>query len=106
MNRMNMMNRIIHKPKRIILLALLTVLLLSLVLVAAAAAQTGSGFDLSWHVVGSGGGRMTGGAYQLDGTLGQVAVAQASGSGDTLFHGFWQDFLHLIRSFLPMTMKH
>jgi hypothetical protein len=100
------MNRIISKPKKITLLALVIVLLLSLMLVAAAAAQTGSGFDLTWHVVGSGGGRMTGSGYQLDGTVGQVAVAETSGSGRTVFQGFWQDFLHLIQSFLPITMKH
>ena len=100
------MNRIIHKPKRVILLALLTVLLLSLVLVAAAAAQTGSGFDLSWHVVGSGGSRMTGGVYQLDGTVGQVAVGETITTARTILQGFWQDFVHAVRLFLPITMKH
>jgi hypothetical protein len=100
------MNRIIEKHKRIVLLALALVVLLSLVMVAVAAAQTGSGYDLTWHVVGSGGGKMTGGVYQLEGTVGQTAVGQANTTGFSLFQGFWQDIKYIINSFLPIIIKH
>lgn len=100
------MRKILSKRKQATLLTLVLALWVSLIVVAVTAAQTGSGFDLTWHVVGSGGGTMTGSGFELNGTVGQSAVSTASGSGDTVHQGFWQDFMALIRAFLPMTAKH
>jgi hypothetical protein len=49
---------------------------------------------------------MTGGVYQLDGTVGQVAVGETTTTARTILQGFWQDFLEGVRLFLPITMKH
>lgn len=92
-------------PKKITLAALL-VLLLSLAIVVVVAAQTGEGFDLSWNVIGAGGGKSSGGDYSLEGTLGQTAVDTTSGSGRALTQGFWQEFLSTIYNMLPFTVKH
>ena len=89
-----------------LLFALLLVLLLSLTVVAVVAAQTGEGFDLSWNVIGAGGGEMSGGNFELNGTLGQTAVDTTSGSGRAVSQGFWQEFLGTIYNMLPFTVKH
>jgi nucleoside recognition membrane protein YjiH len=103
---MNMMNRIFWKNRRRkLILAALLVLLVSLVVVAGVVAQTGGGFDLTWHVVGSSGGKMAGSGFVLNGTAGQVAVSSSTGSGDTLLHGFWQKILWQIQVYLPVTLK-
>jgi len=90
-----------------IIFVLLLVLLLSLVLVVVAAAQTGDGFDLSWNVIGAGGGKSSSASgYELTGTMGQTAVSASSGSGDVQSHGFWQDMIGVVHQLLPFTIKH
>lgn len=88
------------------ILALLLVLLLSLALAAVAAAQTGDGFDLSWNVIGAGGGEMSGDGYSLNGTIGQTAVGTTSNADDSAAQGFWQEFLSIVYNRLPITIKH
>lgn len=63
---------------------------LVVVLGVPAQAQTGSGYDLTWHVIASGGGTSAGGGYTLTSTIGQpiAGVAQRGGSY-TLAGGFW-----------------
>jgi hypothetical protein len=105
---MKKMSRIFSIPnKSKIVLALVLVMLLSLALVVVASAQTGDGFDLSWNVLGAGGGKSSlGNAYELTGTLGQTAVSASSGSNNVQSHGFWQDMIGVIHSMLPFTVKH
>jgi hypothetical protein len=57
---------------------------------AAASAQSGSGYDLHWNTIASGGGAMNGNGYSLNGSPGQSAVAVSCGaSGYTLRSGWW-----------------
>jgi hypothetical protein len=54
-------------------------------------AQTGGGYDLTWNVVGGGGGKTRDGTglYSLRGTIGQPAVGVMSGGSYALTGGFW-----------------
>ena len=53
-------------------------------------AQTGGDYNLTWHTVDNGGGRLTGGSYTLLGTAGQPEPGPAlTGGGYTLYSGFW-----------------
>jgi hypothetical protein len=89
-----------------ILLALVCMIVLSLAAVVAAQAQSGSGFDLHWNVIGAGGGTSTGSGFSVTGTIGQTAVGASSGSNFNVFHGFWQEIMGLLRNMLPFTVKH
>lgn len=64
---------------------ILLLTLVGLVGALSALAQSGS-FQ---GVVGNGGGEVSGGDYQLQGTLGQPAVGQASNQSHVLELGFW-----------------
>ncbi len=54
-------------------------------------AQTSASFDLSWHVVGSGGSESSSADYQINGTIGQsLASPQESDSADFVVNsGYW-----------------
>jgi hypothetical protein len=52
-------------------------------------AQVSAIYDLSWHVIAGGGGKMESAQYKFLGTVGQSATGQASSSGHTLCSGFW-----------------
>jgi hypothetical protein len=52
-------------------------------------AQVSANYDLSWHVIGGGGGRMMGTQHTLQGTIGQPVIGPEAGSGHTLCSGFW-----------------
>jgi hypothetical protein len=54
-------------------------------------AQVSSNYDLSWHVIGGGGGRLEGAGHVMQGTLGQPATGHATSSGYALCSGFWCD---------------
>lgn len=102
------MNRIIPQHKKILLAAVL-VLAISLIMVIAVNAQVGDGFDLSWSVVSNGAGNsQSSSGYMLSSTVGQTAAGSSSstGSGNTMLHGFWQDFFTPILNRLPLTVKH
>jgi uncharacterized membrane protein len=75
-------------PKQTFLVAGL-LLLLAMSLVSVALAQTGGGYDLTWHTVDGGGGQVSGGGYTLTGTAGQHDTGAPSGGGYTLLGGFW-----------------
>jgi len=69
-----------------LLLALAALLLLT----GAALAQTGNGYDLTWHTVDGGGGTASGGTFTLMGTAGQPEPGPPlTGGGFTLYSGFW-----------------
>ncbi|MBN2390921.1 MAG: hypothetical protein JXR84_09365 [Anaerolineae bacterium] len=56
-----------------------------------ARAQSGNGYDLTWHTIDSGGVTFSmGNGYQLGGTIGQPDAGSLSGGNYTLSGGFWQ----------------
>jgi len=52
-------------------------------------AQTGGEFDLSWSTVDGGGGTAEGGAFVVQGTVGQADAGAMSGGAYELQGGFW-----------------
>ena len=58
-------------------------------LVASAHAQSGGIYDLSWNVIGSGGGVSNGSVYALSGTAGQAVAGAHTGGAYDLRGGFW-----------------
>ncbi len=84
----------------------LIILLLGLALTGVVWAQTGGGYDLSWHTIDGGGNSATGGGYTLTGAVGQPDAASASGGGYSLTGGFWSgsgDNTKYI--YLPLVLK-
>ena len=41
-------------------------------------AQSSASFDLSWYVIGNGGGRSSSSSYSVDGTIGQSVIGDSS----------------------------
>jgi len=78
-----------HTRSKLILLVLL--LLLVLVVGTTVLAQSSAGFDLSWHVIGSGGGASSSASYRVNGTIGQSIANQpaAGGTSFTVSSGYW-----------------
>lgn len=79
-------------------------------------AQTGGGFDLSWHTIDGGGSTSSSDSvYTLSGTIGQPDAGQMSGGDYTLSGGFWVGSLvseeepdpdpDLIEIFLPLIFR-
>ena len=62
--------------------------LLAMLLLAVAVHADAPGFSIDWYVVSGGGGRSTGGAFTLDGSVLQPAGI-ASGGNYQLQSGFW-----------------
>ena len=54
-------------------------------------AQTGDGFDLSWHVMGGGGagGPMTGDGFSMRSTIAQTGIGLLAEGDYTLGAGYW-----------------
>ena len=52
-------------------------------------AQTGGTYNLTWSTIAGGGGRSAGGAYVLEGTIGQPDAGLMSGGDYVLAGGFW-----------------
>ncbi|CAG0959230.1 hypothetical protein GPROT1_00686 [Gammaproteobacteria bacterium] len=46
-------------------------------------------YAIPWYTVDGGGGAVTGGAYTLDGTIGQADAGSLAGGGYTLSGGYW-----------------
>jgi len=104
--------------RRIISFVLLAALLMMMVASAAASALRdlrglrriedshdlgGLSTDLSWNVLGAGGGHATSASYSLDATLGQPFVGPSSSTAARLSAGFWQDVGY--RVYLPVVLK-
>lgn len=68
-------------------------------------AQVSANYDLSWHVIAGGGGRMAGTQHTLQGTIGQAVVGPAADSGRTLCSGFWCGVEAEYRVCLPLVMR-
>ncbi|MFC1781952.1 hypothetical protein ACFL02_00010 [Planctomycetota bacterium] len=63
--------------------------LVILVAISSTQAQSGDGYDLSWNTIDGGGGKSMGGAYELEGTIGQPDAGVMEGGGYILAGGFW-----------------
>ena len=93
-----------HAPRILVLVLLLTALLLTAAAVSVAAAVSAAApLDLSWTVIGAGGGHAASTSYSLDATLGQPFVGMSSNGGVTLSAGFWQYVDY--RVYLPLLRK-
>jgi len=72
-------------------------------------AQSGNGYDLTWHTIDGGGGMNSGGAYTLGGAIGQPDAGMLRGGDYTLAGGFWQGGESSISPehyiFLPLVMR-
>jgi hypothetical protein len=78
-----------QNTKRRITLKTVLILATCLALATPVLAQISATFDLSWNVIGSGGGPMESDQYTLRSTIGQPAVGTMGGSGHDLCSGFW-----------------
>ena len=90
--------------------ALLVAVALIVVLTAATApvlGQTGGVYDLTWNLVGGSGGAMSGGAYTLEGSAGQMVAGDTLGGSYALKSGFWEGGGPSLRTalYLPLVVK-
>jgi len=85
----------------------LFILLMALLLLGGVAlAQSGGGYDLTWHTVDGGGATAsTGGGYALAGTAGQPDAGALSGGGYTLAGGFWGGGVAGYSVYLPLVLR-
>lgn len=83
---------------------LTAVLLILLIGGVAVWAQTSANYDLSWHIVGSGGGISSSASYSLNGTAGQSAASPplSESNSFTLSSGYWYSGSSL---YLPLMQK-
>jgi hypothetical protein len=96
-----------HKTGALLLLALCVVGLASANADRVARAQSGGGFDLSWHVAGNGGGPMASSNFQLNGTVGQpgVGAGLATGGSYQVGPGFWYGVGGEHKIYLPLVLR-
>lgn len=84
--------------------ALLIAVFAGILIVGIVFAQTGDGFDLTWHVISGGGtGPLSGDGFTIDSTLGQTIIGISSGGTNLLEHGFW--FSMPSSTYLPIILK-
>jgi hypothetical protein len=79
--------------------------ILCLVLVAATWAQAAQGYNLTRHVISSGGARLEQGSYTLDNTLGQPVVGRYSRGSTSLCAGFWCREIRFDFVYLPLVLR-
>ena len=81
---------------------LAAVLLLVIAAGAIALAQTSGGFNLEWHVTGSGGGEAASASYRANGTAGQgiSSPPRAGGANYSVSSGYW--YSDQIQLYLPV----
>jgi len=92
---MKLLNLIVLNKQRI---------LVALVVLGLTVCSSLGQYDLSWYTIDGGGGRSSGGPYELVGTIGQPDAAYSAGGGYELMGGFWPggplcfvDFEHFAR---------
>ncbi len=95
------------KTRKLILLIILAVLLLAVAGGVLAQVDLPLAFDISWFTIDGGGGASTGGAYSLDGSIGQPDAGSMSGGAYTLQGGFWAGAAGpvMLNIYLPMIKK-
>jgi hypothetical protein len=85
-----------------------TILVLIACLLAVAVpalAQSPANYDLSWHVVAGGGGRLEGASYTLLGTVGQADAGVLAGNNYRLSGGFWAGGVQIYWVYLPLVLS-
>ncbi len=85
----------------------IAILIICLALAVPVLAQSSANYDLSWHVIAGGGGRMESTGHALLGTTGQPLVgSMTTGSGHSLCSGFWcgaaEEGVHI---YLPLVVS-
>ena len=65
---------------------------LTSILILASALSAHAQYAIDWSTLDGGGGQSSGGAYTLNGTIGQPDAATSSGDRYTLQGGFWSAF--------------
>ncbi len=80
-------------------------LALAVLLAVTALALAAAGYDLSWWTADGGGGRSQGGAYVLEGTIGQPDAGSLSGGAYVLVGGFWGGVRTTARLYLPVITR-
>jgi len=83
----------------VMLIAALALLLL------AGVALAFDGYDLSWDVIGGGGGHSEAAPYALDGTIGQAVAGPASSAPYDLCSGYWCGGAAGNNIYLPLIMR-
>ena len=88
------------------LLLLVAGMLLIFLVGTAVLAQTSAGFNLEWHVMGSGGGKSSSASYIVNGTIGQSVSrpAESNPANNVVYSGFWFAESR-IDVYLPMIIK-
>jgi hypothetical protein len=81
------------------------VLVACLALAVPVLAQVSANYDLSWHVIAGGGGRMTSTQHTLQGTAGQSVIGPAASGGHTLCSGFWCGVEVEYRVYMPLVLR-
>jgi len=79
--------------------------LLSLLLLSAGVARAADSYDLSWYVIGGGGGKVSSGVYTLDGTVAQGVVSVVNSGAYEICAGFWCKVNVFYNNFLPLLKK-
>jgi len=79
------------KQNRFAIFVTLLAFLLVFTIGAAVLAQSSANFDISWHVIGNGGGEASSASYQVNGTIGQGVTSQpsADSANFTVNSGYW-----------------
>jgi hypothetical protein len=60
-----------------------------MLVIVPALGQSGGDYDLSWSVIGGGGGVSSGGDFELSATIGEPEAGASSGGDYELLGGFW-----------------
>jgi hypothetical protein len=92
-----------RSPRRAALIGLALAACLALALPVLA--QVSAAYNLSWHTIAGGGGRMESAQHTLHGTVGQAVTGQASSGGHTLCSGFWCGVEAEYRVYLPLVLR-
>lgn len=79
------------------------VVLLAFWVAGSVLAQTSTHYDLSWNVLGNGGGAMDSTHYGLRFTVGQTLVGETEGTDYGLGAGYWQT--EFFRFYLPLVLR-
>jgi hypothetical protein len=61
--------------------------------------------EIDRHVIGSGGGTTIGGAYTLNGTIGQPVIGSTSHANLELCSGFWCKVADHYKTILPLILR-
>ncbi|MBU0490892.1 MAG: hypothetical protein KKA73_25785 [Chloroflexi bacterium] len=89
--------------KTFVTLIIVVLVLLALWTAGSTLAQTSTHYDLSWNVLGNGGGAMDSTNYGLRFTVGQAVAGGADGTDYGLGAGFWQT--EFFQVYLPLVLR-